>query len=362
MALLTNLEEHWRLNEASGDATGVHGGLVMTDTNTVTAATGKIGGARQFTAANSESLYNAAPGADWSFGAATQFEVAAWVYLDSVGANRVIIEKNGSSSTAFQMVYRTSVDRFRAYAGGTFVDADVFGSPSLATWYFVRIGWDGTNLFISVNNGTKNTTLFTGHAAAAQGAGALRIGTNIALTQFWDGRIDSLSVWIGGTVSDADATTLYSGGTGLDYPFAGTGSSALTGEQFWFLTSDGKIGRWEEDVTSDMRVGATEGTAIPDWEYSTGFVSLPASGRIKSVLMLPDGPVEMKICTTTDDEDPNTVRVVQFTDDPRGSEVEMPGSADLRGRKFRFNLKGRRAVTVKKLQVEPELLEGAKGG
>lgn len=217
--LLTSLEGHWKLEEASGTRVDAHGSNDLTDNNTVTQNPGKIGDAGQFTAANSEYL-SIVDNASLSTGD-IDFTIAAWIYLDSKSAEMTIAAKDAPGDREWTLRWVTGdVFRFDIWAtgGGSIgrVDANSFGAPSIATWYFVMAWHDATanKVYIQVNNGTVNEVATTG--VIADKAAAFTIGRRGTFN--WDGRIDSVSFWKR-TLTTQERTDLYGGGSGLDYPF-----------------------------------------------------------------------------------------------------------------------------------------------
>jgi hypothetical protein len=218
----TDLVSHYRFDEASGSATDVHGSKTLTDNNTVTSAAGKVGTSRQFTRANAEFFTSSA----FTFGN-TKFAVACWVYMDSKPANPMYIAAKatggGASGREFELFWDNSVDRFVMKTGGGInvtATANTFGAPSTATWYFIYAYHDSVadQIGISVNGGAFDTAN-TSNSFAGTTTGLFNVGnydTGVGTVWNWDGRIDSLSVYIGG-FNTSDRTTLYNGGSGLDY-------------------------------------------------------------------------------------------------------------------------------------------------
>jgi len=105
MALTDNLISFWGLEETSGTRVDAHGTNNLTDNNTVTSATGKVGTAGQFTNANSEYL-SITDNASLSTGD-IDFSAQAWVYFDSFGTQRGIINK-GATFPDLEWVMRSN--------------------------------------------------------------------------------------------------------------------------------------------------------------------------------------------------------------------------------------------------------------
>lgn len=221
---LTDLKAHWRLNEASGTRVDAHGTNDLTDNNTVTQATGKIGDAAQFTSANSEWL-SIADNADLSTGD-IDFSFTAWVYLDTLGAQSPAGKGDSGQFEWKSIVADTAGDKLAEMlilspSGSSLgqAKATTFGALSTATWYFFYGYHDAAanEVDISVNNGTIDTAATTG--APTDGTGGFAIGADRgAGADFWNGRIDSVSFWKR-VLTSQEVTDLYNGGSGFDYPF-----------------------------------------------------------------------------------------------------------------------------------------------
>lgn len=224
-SLLTSLVAYWKLDELSGtrvDATGR--GNDLTDNNTVTQATGKVGSAGQFAAANSESLSHV-DNADLSIDPSDT--VAAWVYLDTKTANRTIVAKaNHPSTREFVLYYDFGANRFIVDvvfgdASNPVAVANSFGSPSTGVWYFVT-GWLDSVLAtanIQINNGAIDSVATTG--SPVDGNGTFALGEWQNLGRYMDGRIDEVGLWKR-VLTAAERTALYNGGAGRTHPFVGT--------------------------------------------------------------------------------------------------------------------------------------------
>lgn len=217
MALTDSLVSYWKLEEASGTRADSHGTNHLTDNNTVTQATGKLGNAAQFTAANSEWL-SIADNASLSAGD-TDFTLAAWVYLDSKSADRWFAAKGGE----YMFGYRNGSDRLIfivAKAGNpTSITAGTFGSPPTATWLHV-VGWHDAvadQIGIAVNAGTANTAAYSAGVDDSTSAFEVGRGDFFGLN-YMDGRIDALGFWRR-VLTAQERTDLYNGGAGLEYPF-----------------------------------------------------------------------------------------------------------------------------------------------
>jgi hypothetical protein len=106
--------------------------------------------------------------------------------------------------------------------GGTVVK--IAQTLTLATWYYVVYVKTGTDLEIFVNgssigSGTVNATM-------TDSADPFFVGKFDSGTPNWyqDGIMDEMGVW-SRDLTDAEITTLYNGGAGLQYPFTIVGGS-----------------------------------------------------------------------------------------------------------------------------------------
>lgn len=229
------LISYWKLDEASGQRDDSRSTSHLTDTNTVTQATGAtavLGSSAQFVAANSEQLTRV-DNAALSSGDVDLW-VAAWAYLDSKPSNGGIAFKGtgvAAGTVEYALFYQGGgTDRLRFQIGDsaagslTTVSATVLGSPSLATWYFVLGYHDSVNdeIGISVNGGAFTTGATSGRAPADT-AGSFRIGS-LNGASFFDGRIDSVAIGKsppGGIAALATQIRdrLYNAGLGREYPW-----------------------------------------------------------------------------------------------------------------------------------------------
>ena len=228
-SLLTSLVGYWKLDEVSGtrvDSSGNSNDL--TDVNTVTQASGKVGNAGQFTQANSERLTKA-DNASLSM-ADIDFTVTCWVYADSLpGTSNGIVCKAdpGLVACAYSINFNPTGNYIRFEVGSadnTFdtISATDFGAISTATWYFVCAQHDSVNntISISINNGTVTSKAYS--AGSYNDTSTFTIGSwsdPASSSNHWDGRIDEVGIWKR-KLSASEITTLYNSGSGKTYPFS----------------------------------------------------------------------------------------------------------------------------------------------
>ena len=228
----------WKLNESSGtrlDSTRNSNDL--TDTNTVTSATGKLGTAAQFTRANSEKL-TIADNASLSM-SDIDFHVFFWVYLDTKSNNMDFVSKwnDTGNQRGYTVNYLTSADRFRFFVSSNGTDfpsvvANNFGGVSTSQWIFVHAWHDASanTINISANNGTADSTSHS--AGVFDNTAAFDLGQQEGASLYHDGRIDTVAIYKG-TLSTDFRTTLYNNQNSPS-TFA-TASSLSSGNFFMFL-------------------------------------------------------------------------------------------------------------------------------
>lgn len=222
---------YWDGAETSGIGIDAMLNNDLTDNNTVTSAAGKVTytaeDASQFTAANSEFLSRAdASLVGLDFNGNVDMYLAAWVYIDAVGADRPIIGKWSASTgnRQYLLSYFTGTTQFGFFVsndGAATVTnyASTFGTVPTGTWLFVQAYHDATNdlIGISVNNGAYNTAAHsTGifNSAASFDVGRYRNGSGTFL--YMDGRLASCIATSGIPTAD-EQTALYQRGFGRDY-------------------------------------------------------------------------------------------------------------------------------------------------
>jgi hypothetical protein len=221
--LITNLKAYWKLDESSGvryDQVNSHN---MTDVNTVSSTTGKIGTSANFNAANGERLYTASH-PDLEFGVDEPFTVSAWVYLTSKSNYRSIVGKAvNESNRQFHLYYHTTLNRYawlvKLPAGNfNYFYANSF-IPPLNTWTFI-VAWHdpvANTINIQINDGTIESDP---HAGTGSNTAPFHIGSYITNSSqyVWSGRIDEVGFWKRVLTTD-ERSALYNSGAGLTFPF-----------------------------------------------------------------------------------------------------------------------------------------------
>ena len=232
----TSLVVYYDCDESSGNLLDSKGSNDQTDTNTVASATGIVSNARDFERDNSE-YFTRADTADLSSGDIS-FTITAWVKIETksgAGSQMWIFNKGNGTDREYMLLYDVDSDRFRFFisvdglgSAYAIVNADNFGAVSAATWYWIQAGYDTSAdvTFISVNNGTENTTATLG-LGPTDLTGGSAVGNQVAAADYWDGLIDEIA-FHKKRLATAEKADLYNAGAGNTYdPTGSCGSQVI---------------------------------------------------------------------------------------------------------------------------------------
>lgn len=225
--LSTGLISFWSLEEASGTRNDSHGTNHLTDNNTVTSGTGKVGTAADFEASTTEYL-SVADNASVSTGN-IDWSIALWFNPESVGANQGLITKGWPSGE--YIIYISSGNNVKLQVESGAAEVTTVGTVSVGTWYYVVAWHDSVNdlIGISLDNATAVTASYAG--GITDNAAAVTIGADVTDGLWYDGLIDQVGFWKR-VLSSQDRTDLYNSGNGLSYAAM---LPAVTGRSFGLL-------------------------------------------------------------------------------------------------------------------------------
>jgi len=138
------------------------------------------------------------------------------VYLDTSAAVSVFGKWNvASGGREYLLIFNGTNFQWFVSSDGTGNTSIVnTASISTATWYFLYCYYDGTNIGLSVNNGTAATAAFS--ADIKDATTTFAIGADFVAgvaSNFWNGRIGPVVIWKR-TLTAAEQTYLYNSGTG----------------------------------------------------------------------------------------------------------------------------------------------------
>lgn len=186
------------------------------------------------------------------------FSFGCWVNLDSLptsGVNRGIMgNMNPSDFEGFglRVTNNSGVIRFKYYiedslGAGTDLSADIFGTPSINTWYFISCVYDSVNdlMKINVDGGAFNTVSQT---TGAGGKSGLTIGTDAVLVnRYIDSKID-LAFFYDKALLQSEVTALYNSGNATAY--SSLSAAQKTGLVSWWSLSETSGTRYDQVITS----------------------------------------------------------------------------------------------------------------
>lgn len=217
------------LDEASGNALDAVGSLNLTDNNTVGAAVGLVGGARDLERNNAED-FSHADNAAFSVGD-VDWTLCGYFNAESFSDGMGLAAKFGSAGNREYLIRFVSGPRinFLASSDGTAttsLTAAAFGNLSTATWYAFAVVHDSVanELRIYVN-GTKNSASFSG--GIFDGTATFFLGQDGANDRF-DGLVDECVIVKGYAFTDADATEHYNAGAGVAFADWDAGGDTFT--------------------------------------------------------------------------------------------------------------------------------------
>jgi hypothetical protein len=151
---------YWDMNGADGagetDRIGANNLTHVAASGTIGSVTGMVGNARDFedSAAENQSL-KILDGSQTGLELTTEQFLCGWVKLESDGANRFTIYKDGAAgSRGYQLGYYTSGTTFRytlSDDGTNLITSDTTFAPSTGVWYFLAGNFDMANMAVWVD-------------------------------------------------------------------------------------------------------------------------------------------------------------------------------------------------------------------
>ena len=215
--------EGWRKEELSGTRLAQINGNDLSDTNTVTRNTGRIGFAAQYTSSNTE-YFTAASSATLQAGD-IHFCAWAWCYPDSVGTNGVLGKFATGNDREWLLDIEASRYTFAISTDGldsniVKLAANSHGLPGTGAWDLAII-WhdpDANTLNIQINDGTVDSVSHSGGINVS--TTTFYMGTVTGSGNNWDGRIDAPGIAKGGRViTSGERSDLYNSGNGKEWPY-----------------------------------------------------------------------------------------------------------------------------------------------
>jgi len=232
MALTDNLISFFEFESGAILVDAVGAANNLTDVNTVTSVTGKVGNGSHFVSSSSQTLKHAS-NTSLQMGD-IDFSIALWIKIVSAGGGvqQCFVSKwNGATDNREYMVEinDTTVAKaeFRVSNNGVAVKTAVTtASISSGTYGFVVAYHDSVNnlIGVSLNGAAAQTASHTTGVLA--GSAEFRVGSLGTDAAFLNGDLDQVGIWKR-VLSSAEITTLYNSGNGLSYAAMGVVSLPL---------------------------------------------------------------------------------------------------------------------------------------
>lgn len=208
-------------------------GYTLTNTNTVAFNAGKIGNAADTGASNTNkrlettSFIGLTASSNYTFnfwfnvttqpGSGVEAGLLSWCD-NSTALGRMYYQVKQYNNAGTQQLYITR--------NNVTVQDQVGANQTLTTgtWYMLTNRWDGSTHTLCINANTTplltQASVIVGVSSSSNGGtDGLKLFCEQDSTTFSSGLMDMLGVW-NSAISDADMTSLYNGGTGLEYPFS----------------------------------------------------------------------------------------------------------------------------------------------
>lgn len=217
--LLDGLISYWEMDEAANSTrVDSHGSNDLADpTNCGTRAGINSTTAADFAGTPTDYLLLASGSeTDFRFGSGS-WSWLTWVLFDTTAAGPVIMKYAGSGSREFALFRETASDvAFYMSPNGTTVSgvARISSGISTGVWHLFYCYYNGSEIGISLDNGTPVTASYSGGQYA--GTTEIRFGDWSASTSELDGGLQKVGFWNRVLGAD-DVTAYYNSGNGLVY-------------------------------------------------------------------------------------------------------------------------------------------------
>lgn len=236
MALTTNLEVYLKMDESSGTPADSSSNAFTQGSSGTTYGAGKINNGCIFTGATPTYVTLSA-----SVPTPNDVTIACWVKFNNITASKVVwcegangyadIEFDGSVSGALRIFCQTSgTGRTGFSTAGSTVTTGV--------WYYLVYRYDSATGFVDlwINNVRQIHQSMTGTQSWTIARTNWSLGGYNQVFANFSGTMDEFGLW-SRALSDAELTTLYNSGNGVQYPFStaytlaiAQGSYTLTGQ------------------------------------------------------------------------------------------------------------------------------------
>jgi hypothetical protein len=222
--LLNNLVSYYKLDDVTDSA----GANTLTNNNTVTFASGKIGNAADFGTANTNKSLSVTSDLGITGGNCT---ISGWLKMRTEIASSLQllwIQSSTTNNIAYYIGYdynggtrRLLFTRSRlGVAGDTLSYTITLGTSD---YYHIALTYDGSDVTGYVNGASVGTQSSTGNGTTG-GSNIFVVGMDRDLVSLpLSAYIDEVGIW-SRALTTTEITNLYNNGSGLQYPFSSQGA------------------------------------------------------------------------------------------------------------------------------------------
>lgn len=219
MALTDNIISYWKMDGDANDSASSNNGTATSVT--FSTANGKINeGAGGMTTASKIEVADAA-----NLSPTSAISFSFWTKITATtNQYHTFIAKGNVAQYIFRVEGPTGKYELYLKLGGTLRVVRSTSTVSAGNWVHVAATYDGSTMTMYVNGTSEATASFsgsigTGSAVLGIGMDITDGGSNVHLI----GAIDEVGMW-SRALTSGEVSSLYNGGTGLQYPFS-TGTS-----------------------------------------------------------------------------------------------------------------------------------------
>lgn len=278
---------YYKLDESSGNAADSAGTNTLTNNNTTTFVAGKVNNAADLERSSSQD-FSIADGSQIGLDLTGEISIAAWIKLESdptTNTYAVVAKFSTMGNRQYQLSIGDS-DKitFAHTVGGVTESKQVTWDPSTAVFYHLGVSFASNgDVKFYVNGAQQGATQSGLTAGSDNGSSAFRIGGNdTGLGEYFDGLIDEVGVW-DRALTDAEFTSLYSGGSGNQYPFSSIQNLTLTAAQgSYTITGQDVTLRRGKALTAALGTYVVTGFDVilrfAGWEYHAKNTSTYSNG------------------------------------------------------------------------------------
>jgi len=213
-SVFTTPTVYWPLNEAvvSGTRSDSIGALDLTDNGTVPTLGGYIEGAGA-SFDGSADFFSTADNTAFDFSGGT-FSISAWIKADTVAGTDVIYQQSTDANNHFDFQLEAGILNLSVTSASSEV-VNVVGTTTLVVgvWYHVAVTENGNAWLLYLDGVDDTTSGGTDTERAANYTGDVRIGTDNAGANDFDGLMADVAVWKGTALTATEVQKL---ATGLD--------------------------------------------------------------------------------------------------------------------------------------------------